>query len=144
LKYLRKQKNPLAAIFRSDDRVTRIEAQLMGSAVPFKRFLNMRRYAEINLLENVKFATLRPEPDKTKPMPFLAATGLRSLISKYGLQATSKMFPSPEWAWLERRFLKPVTAAALPDLSAKMRKSAADWLEGRIRFPRAPEEKYSL
>ncbi len=144
LRLLKKQNDPLARVFGPEDRLTRIEVQLMGAAVPFKRFLNIRRYSGIDLLENVKFASLRPEPDEAKPMPFLAATGLRSLITKHGLQTASKMFSSPSWAWLERRFLKPMMAAAVPDLSARMRKSVTDWLEGRIRFPRAPEKKYSL
>ncbi len=112
----------------------------MGSAVPHKKLRDIHRYAEINPLKNLVFAKVRARLDKQKPIQFLAATGLVSLIEKHGLHPVSKIFPSSEWAWLKKKFLESTTEAELPRLSSMLKKSIEDWLENRIRFPRPRSE----
>ena len=109
MRLLRKDKHPLAALFSANDELTRIEVQMMGAAVPFKRFLDIGRYAEIEPLKHLQITRLRIDPGKNTPVKVLAAYGLRWLVRKYGQQAVS------------------------------MRKGIMRWLIGQIRFPRARE-----
>ena len=86
LKLMRKQKNPLAALFDSEDKLTRVEVQMTGSGIPFKRFLDIHRYAEIEPLKHLQIARLRVDPGSKSPVKLLAAYGLRWHIHKYGQQ----------------------------------------------------------
>jgi len=139
LKYLRKENSPFADLFAANDQLTRIEVQLMGAAVPFNRFAEIRRYTEIDPLKHLRFAKLRVEPGKSSPARFLAACGFRWLVFKYGQQAVSKLFSPPHWAALQKAHLQPMEKTKVPPLNRLMRRSVLDWLEGKIRFPRAPE-----
>jgi hypothetical protein len=62
--------------------------------------------------------------------------GLRTLIRKCGLQGVFKKFDPPEWAALRKKFTEPMELNTTPPLGARLKKSSADWLEDRIRFPR--------
>jgi hypothetical protein len=87
-------------------------------------------------LQHVRFMKVRIEASGHSPVKFLAAHGLRSLIAKYGLQATSKMFSAPAWAALERHYLVPTQASEMPRIGVLMRRGIRRWLEGKILFPR--------
>jgi hypothetical protein len=136
VRWMRKEKNPLADICGGDDHLTRVELQLYGAAVPFKRFVDLHRYAEIRQLKHVHFAELQVAGDEQTPVKRLATYGLRWLISKYGLQPTSRMFSSPEWAGLKKAYLKEVESTEIPRINSLMCKSIRRWLTGRIHFPR--------
>ena len=136
LRLLRKQKDPLANIFRTDDQLTRIEVQLMGAAVPFRRFAELHRYADIKPLADLHFKKLCIAGDERTPTKRLAAYGLRWLISKYGQQVTSRMFSAPEWATLKAAYLEAMERSEIPEIGSLMRKSIRRWLDGTILFPR--------
>lgn len=137
LRLLRKQKDPLANIFKTDDQLTRVEVQLMGDAVPFKRFAEIHRYADIKPLAGLHFKKLCVASDKRSPTKQLAAYGIRWLISKYGQQVTSRMFSPPEWAALRKVYLERMEESEVPKIGSLMRKSIRRWLIGQIYFPRA-------
>jgi hypothetical protein len=141
LRLMRKEKDPLADIYMEDDRLTRVELQLSGSAVPFKRFADLYRYAEIHPMKHVRMAKLLVDVEGQTPVKRLTGYGLLWLISKYGLQATSRMFSSPEWAALKKAYLKEVQDTQIPQIGSLMRKSIRRWLKGRIVFPRAPDRE---
>jgi len=141
LRLMRKEKNPLADIYGVDDRLTRVELQLSGAAVPFRRFADIHRYAEIQPMKHVRMAKLIVDVEGQTPVKRLTGYGLRWLISKYGLQATSRMFSSPEWAALKKTYLKEVRDTEIPRIGSLMRKNIRRWLKGRIVFPRASESE---
>lgn len=134
-KLLRKKHDRLANILRANDRLTRIEFQLKG-ALPFKRLQDIGGYAKIDFFADLRFAELVVHPDTSKPMQFLAEGGLRTLVEKYGLQGTAKMFAPPEWAYVRNRFLRPMQKTDLSNIQDRLRRSIEDWLKDRIRFPR--------
>jgi hypothetical protein len=137
LRLLRRQKEPLADIFNVDDQLTRIEIQWMGAAVPFRRFVDIHRYAEMPLLRQLRFRKLLVATNQHTPAKHLATYGLRWLISKYGKQATSRMFSPPEWAALSHAHLEQMDQSEIPHIESLMRKSTRRWLKGQLHFPRA-------
>ena len=128
--------SPWASIFQPDDELTRIEVQLTGTAVPFRKVRDLQKYSECDLLAHVKFWQLEKVPKDTKPLHRLAMEGLRHSIGRYGLHATKKQFSSPEWTYIEKTLLRPMEDSDVPDIRVLMRKSIEDWLNDRIRFPR--------
>ncbi len=135
---LKQKKDPMARILRRGDCLTRVELQLKGN-VPFKQLKDIRRYREVDLLEDLKFFQRRLEPQKSTPNQLLAAAGLRWLVRRHGLQAVSKLFAPAEWAAIRKGYLEPMQAVEIPPLHELMRKRMDDWFEGRIRFPRIKE-----
>jgi hypothetical protein len=135
-KQLRATRNPAADMLGPNDQLSRIEVQLSGPAVPFRKIRHLHRYAEIDLFPDVKFRRLKSLPSTAKPLHRLATVGLQRLIQKYGLQATKKQFSPPEWEYIEKLFLQGVETELRLDISGRMKKSIEDWLEDRIRFPR--------
>jgi hypothetical protein len=133
---LRKQHSPLAMMLKHDDQLTRIEVQMRGSGVPFRRLRDIRKYENIKLLTNLAFHKFRAKLDKRKPLQFLAQVGLRTLVSKYGIHGTSKMFTAPVWAFLKAKFLRLSRTNEAVELTRRMQKSTQDWLTDRIRSPR--------
>jgi hypothetical protein len=133
---LRKQRSPLAMGLKHDDQLTRIEIQMRGSGVPFRRLRDISKYQNINLLTNLTFFRFRAKLDRKKPMQFLAQVGLRTLVSEYGIHGTSKMFTAPVWAFLRDKFLRRAPNNEAVELSRRMQKSTQDWLTDRIRSPR--------
>jgi hypothetical protein len=138
-KLLRKQKHPLAAVFGVRDKLTRVEVQLIGAAVPFRRFVDIRRYSEIDLFRGVRFTELRIDEKGLTPVKLLALYGLRWLIQRQGLQATSRMFTSSTWLGLQKTYLARIDRAEIPPIHRLMRKSVRRWLEGRIHYPRGSD-----
>jgi len=143
LRLLRKDKHPLAALFNANDELTRIEVQMTGGAVPFKRFLDIGRYSEIEPLKHLQIARLRIDPAKNTPAKVLVAYGLRWLIQKYGQQVASRMFSPSSWAALQKTYLKPMKLFEVPPLGLWMRKSVTRWLEGRLLHPRTRQQRES-
>jgi hypothetical protein len=139
LRLLRKQKHPLAAMFTAEDEITRIEVQLMGAAVPFKRFVDISRYAELDLLKGVRFAKLRINEDGLTPVKLLALYGLRWLVRRQGLQATSRMFTSATWKALQKTYLTHMQKSQIPPIRRLMRDAVRRWLAGQIHFFRGPK-----
>ena len=137
LKLLKKQKDSLAEVYRSGDNLTRIEVQYFGKGVPYSRFSDICRYTEFNPFQDLKFQKVQIDTTDSTPSQFLTAVGLRALISKFGLQFVAKRFSPQEWAYLQKRFLNPIAMTELPALRQRVKESTADWLEGRIRFPRS-------
>ena len=129
--------DPLAKIFRENDALTRLEVQFRGRGVPIREFANIRRYADIELLKGVNFLSLLSVRSGLKPLRLLAAERLQSLVQELGLQNTSKRFLPPEWAYLSATLFAPTAKDDMPDIRSLMQKSARDWLEDRIRFPRS-------
>jgi hypothetical protein len=142
IKRLRATGGPMANIYGKFDHLTRVEVQFRGSGVPFRRFLDMRRYPEIDLLPDLSFWKIPIKRDGLRPMQSLAAEGLLNRIQQFGVQATSKMFSAQEWAYLTKKFLARVPKEKFPDLNELMRESALEWLNDRIRFPRMHKEKH--
>ena len=137
LRLLRRQNNPLAKLFGANDELTRFEIQMMGAAVPFRRFVDLHRYVDIKPLANLHFRKLIVVAGGQTPAKRLAAFGLRWLISKHGQQATSRMFSPPEWAALRRVYLERMERSEIPEIGSLMRKSIRRWLKGQLYFPRA-------
>jgi hypothetical protein len=142
IKRLRATGDPMANIYGKHDHLTRLEVQFRGAGVPFRRLLDIRRYAEIDLLPDLSFWKIPTKRQGLKPMQSLASEGLLNRIQQFGVQATSKMFPAQEWAYLTKKFLVQVPKEDFPDLNGLMRKSMLEWLNDRIRFPRLRKEKY--
>jgi len=137
---LRARQNPLVHLYSPADTLTRFEVQLKGAGVPFKRLSNIHLYAKQDLLSNLQWLRLCTEPQPTKPLLFLAQTGLRSLIEVHGLQRVSKMFSAPVWASIRAQYLAPMKNRDRPQLNTRLQKSVQDWIDGKIRFPRVRSE----
>jgi hypothetical protein len=135
LRLLRQQNNPLAKMFGADDELTRFEIQMMGAAVPFRRFVDLHLYADIKPLAHLHFRKVIVAGGRS-PAKRLAGYGLNWLISKYGQQATSRMFSPPEWAALRKVYLESTEHPEFPAIQSMMRRSIRRWLEGKIVFPR--------
>jgi hypothetical protein len=135
-RYLKSKADPLANVFKPDDDVTRIEVQLRGK-VPFKRFVSIARYKDCDWLGNLEFLNLKLRIRRPTPTQILAGHGLRQLISKYGVQATSQLYEGPEWAAIRKRHFEPPEANEVARLKFLFKKGVCDWLENRVRFPRA-------
>jgi len=136
LKRLRSEGNPLALVFKEDDQLTRLEVQFRAKGVPIREFGQIRRYGDIELLKGVSFLELQQLRSTLKPQQRLAAEGLRSIVLEVGLQNASKRFSASEWQYLSKTYFKVPSKTIIPDIRVLMQKSARDWLENRIRFPR--------
>jgi hypothetical protein len=122
--------------------LTRVEVQFKRD-LPFRRFDELGRYAELELLPTLSFWKVGIKREGLRTKDSLAAEGFLRRIEEYGLQMTSKMFSSSDWAYLTKTLLQRVPDSELPDLNKLLQKSARDWLEDRIRFPRYPERRAS-
>jgi hypothetical protein len=131
---LRSTGNPLSEFFGTKDHLTRVEIQLRGGGLPFRKFVDIERYRDIDLLPNISFWEFGRKRDGMTIADSLAAEGLLKQISEFGLQMTAKRYTAQEWAYINQKYLEP--AADFPDINRLMRKSVRDWLEDRIRFPR--------
>ena len=136
LKRLKSQHDPSARMYENGADLTRIEVQFRGRGVPIRDFIHIRDYGEINLLRNVVFFTPLRLVAHLKPQQLLAGERLLFLVKEYGLQNVAKRFPPAVWTHLTRKFFNQTSAPAIPDVHALMQKSARDWLNNRIRFPR--------
>jgi hypothetical protein len=143
LRLLRKHGNSVASIFSDADKLTRIEVQLMGPAVPFKRFVDLHRYTELDLLSQLQFSQLKVSEAQYTPVKYLAACGLRSLVNRYGQQPVSRMFSSAAWAALHKTYFEPMEQSAIPPISSVMKNSLERWLRGEVLFPRAKAKRRS-
>jgi hypothetical protein len=123
-------------LFRPGDQLTRIEVQLKGHGVPFKKIRDLNRYVEVDFLERVRFRNLRALRNDAKPLHLLAAAQLRHLMQAYGLHATKKRFSPSHWAYIEKTLFQTLEGEEIPDLQLRLKRSLDDWLENRIRFPR--------
>jgi hypothetical protein len=139
VKQLATKGDPLADTFRSGEHLTRIEVQLKGRGVPFKKIRHLHRYADLDLLGQLHLRRLKRLRDNAKPLHLLAAGGLRRLIHKYGLQATKKRFSPPQWAYIKKTLFRVLEGEEIPDLRLRLKRSIEDWLADRIRFPRLKE-----
>jgi len=137
---LRSIRDPLAQYYSKDDRLTRVEVQLKGRGLPFRRFRDVERYSEHDLLPDISFWKLGRKREGLTTTDALAAEGLLRTISEYGLQATSKMYTAQTWAYLRAKYLVPASQSSFPNLNELMRQSVRAWLEGPIRFPRLGRE----
>jgi hypothetical protein len=134
---LRAIRDPLAEYYSTSDQLTRVEVQLRGRGLPYRRLRDIERYGELDLLSQLSFWEIKRTNKKSlKPIEALATEGLLYKIDRFGLQATSKMFASQAWAYLQRKLLTPASKSELLRVSTLMKKSIRDWLEDRIRFPR--------
>jgi hypothetical protein len=136
LKQLAAKGDPLADTFRRGEYLTRIEVQLKGRGVPFKKIRHLHRYADVDLLGQVHFRRLKRLRGDAKPLHLLAAAGLRRLIHKYGLHAVKKRFSPSNWAYIEKTLFRVLDGGDIPDLRLRLKRSIEDWLENRIRFSR--------
>jgi hypothetical protein len=138
VKQLTAKRDPLADTFSPGEYLTRIEVQLKGRGVPFKKIRHLHRYVDFDLLGQLHLRRLKRLRDDAKPLHRLAAGGLRRLIHKYGLQATKKQFSPAHWAYIEKSLLRVLEGKEIPDLRLRLKRNIEDWLENRIRFPRLP------
>lgn len=138
VKQLKAKGDPLADTFSPDEYLTRIEVQLKGRGVPFKKIRHLHRYADVDLLGLLNFKRLKRLRDDAKPLHLLAAAGLRRLIHKYGLHAARKRFSPSQWSYIEKTLFRTLEGEEIPDLRRRLKRSIEDWLEGRIRFARFP------
>jgi hypothetical protein len=136
IKQLTAKGDPLADTFSRGEYLTRIEVQLKGRGVPFKKIRHLHRYADVDLLGQLYFRRLKRLRDDAKPLHLLAAAGLRRLIHKYGLHAAKKRFSPSQWSYIEKTLFRTLEGEEIPDLRVRLKRSIEDWLENRIRFPR--------
>jgi hypothetical protein len=132
-KRLKAQHHPDANRFTNRD-LTRLEVQFKGKGVPIREFSRIREYKDIDVLRGVSFERIVQIPNDLKPLQILQAEGLRSLVSRLGLQNASKRFAASEWAYIRKKYLRP--SDGFPDLRFLMKRGIEDWLESRRRFPR--------
>jgi hypothetical protein len=137
LKRMQSKGDPSARVFKENDELTRLEVLFRGKGVPIREFANIPRYADIDLLKGVSFLSLLSVRSGLKPLRLLAAERLQWLVQELGLQNASKRFLPSEWAYLSATLLAPTSKDDMPDIRSLMQKSARDWLEDRIRFPRS-------
>jgi hypothetical protein len=135
---LRAEHDPRAAMYDPGEELTRIEVQLKGAGVPFRKLRHIHRYADVDLLSSLKLRRIVSSSDHKKPLRAMAAAHLANQIEDFGLQAALKRFPSSHRAYIEKLFLEDVDGGEAPDIRRRMRKAIQDWLEDRIRFPRLP------
>lgn len=128
--------NSLATVLGPNEPLTRIEVQLKGRGVPFRKIHDLYRYADLDLVEGLKLLELRPLRHDAKPLHLLAAGRLRHLIHRYGLQGTKKRFSPSHWAYIEKALFCTLEGPRLPDLRHRLKRSIQNWLQNRIRFPR--------
>lgn len=140
LKQLAANGDPIAALFSLGEHLTRIEVQLKGRGVPFKKIHHLRRYANIDVLGGLHFRRLKRLQNDARPLHLLAAGRLRGLIHKYGLQAVKKRFSPSHWACIEKTLFRVLKAEEIPNLRLCLKRSIEDWLEDHIRFPRMRNE----
>jgi hypothetical protein len=133
---LRAEHDPQAAMYGPGDELTRLEIQLKGAGVPFKKVRHIHRYADINLLSGLKLRCIVASSNHKKPFHTMAAAHLANQIVDFGLHATLKRYPSSHRAYIEKLFLEDVDGGEVPDLRLHLKRSIEDWLEDRIRFPR--------
>lgn len=119
------------------DSRTRLEVQLSGTGLPFRKFTEIGRYAGIDLLEDVIFLQFRPLRKGLKPLQLFAAIGMQSAVKEIGLQAASKRVPAANWAYMIETFFEPVSEGVMPDIRSLMKEEVRFWLDGG--FPRPPE-----
>jgi hypothetical protein len=142
---LRSRQPSTADWFRKGEMLTRIEVQMRGrSALPYWRFADIEKYADLELLKELSFKTRTRKRENLKPMEALAAEGLLAKIDDWGVQMTSKMYPPSTWAYLQKKFLRPVEPGDFPDLNQLLRRSTRDWMENRPRFPRTGRHSRKL
>jgi hypothetical protein len=122
--------------------LTRVEVQFKRN-LPIRRLDQLGGYADLELLPNLSFWKVGTKREGLKTKDSLAAEGLLRRIEEYGLQTTSKMFSSSEWAYLTKTLLQRIPDSKFPDLNKLLQKSARDWLEDRLRFPRYSERRAS-
>jgi hypothetical protein len=137
LKLLQSRRDPWAEAFGRHKHLTRLEVQFRGKGVPIRNFVDIRKYGEINLLENLKFWKTRARAGLT-PVQRLAAEALDVRSREIGLQGVSKDFTASEWANLKEKLLEENPRTDFPDINMLFKKSVRDWLEDRIRFTRIP------
>jgi hypothetical protein len=135
--------SPWVGKLRRNDELTRVEVQLRGAAVPYKKIRHLDRYADVELLAGLEFRRLKTVSADAKPLHLLAAAYLRDQIAQYGLQAVRKRFGSAQWPYIERIFFDNVRPHRIPNVRRRLRKSIEDWLEDRVRFPRLPTTRSS-
>lgn len=135
LKRLRSLRDPAADLYGRGDHLTRFEVQLRGRAVPFRRFGELRRFANYDLLSNITFQKFGMRSGRLTPLRMLAAEALLARIAAHGVQLAAKMFSAPEWSYLLKALLEE-RRTNLPDLNELMRQSVCDWLNDRVRFAR--------
>jgi hypothetical protein len=132
-KHLSAQHHPDANRFTNRD-LTRLEVQFKGKGVPIREFSRIREYKDIDVLRGVSFERIVQIPNDLKPLQILQAEGLRSLVSRLGLQNASKRFAPSEWAYIRKKYLRP--SDGFPDLRFLMKREVEDWLRNVFRFPR--------
>ena len=135
-RFLRKKSHPLAKVF-GHSQLTRVEIQMSGAAVPFRRFQDFSAYTEFDPLAGIRFMKLSIADRTRTPVKQLAAFGLRWFIRRHGQQATSRMFPSSAWSAIQKTYLRTMEASDIPAIRRSMRESTRRWLAGQILFPRA-------
>jgi len=126
----------MADTFKPSDHLTRVEVQLKGRGVLFRKIRHLHRYAAADLLKRMQFRKLRVLRDDAKPLHLLAAGRLRQLIHKFGLQGVKKRFSPSNWAYIEKTLFRTLNGKEIPDLRLRLKMGIEDWLEDRIRFPR--------
>jgi hypothetical protein len=136
LRQLKAKGDPIAKNFHLSGPWTRIEVQYKGGGLPFRKFKDIQRYAEIDMLEALSFWEAGRKRDGLSPMQSLAAEGLLRKIDEVGLQVALKMFSAQERAYIVKKFLQPAAESKFPDLNKLMRKRVREWLSDVIRFPR--------
>jgi hypothetical protein len=128
--------DPIAKNFHLIGPWTRIEVQYKGGGLPIRKFRNIERYAELDMLADISFWEAGRIPEGSSPMQSLAAEGLLRRIDEVGLQMALKCFSSQERAYIVKKFLRPASESKFPDLNELMRKRVREWLSDVIRFPR--------
>jgi hypothetical protein len=134
---LKLRHHPVAKVF-ANTQLTRVEVQLTSSSVPYRRFVDIKKYSEFNPLADIEFFKLRTDDHPQTPVKILAAFGLRWLIRRYGQQAVSRRFPASAWSAIRKTYLVPMEKTEIPPIRRLMRESIERWMRDEIRFLRAP------
>jgi hypothetical protein len=134
-KFLRSRRDPWALRSGPNKDLSRIEVQFRGRGVPVRKFLNIRKYGEMNLLRNITFLQTKIR-SKLTPVDRLTAEGIAARARQVGLQVVSKRFTAAQWASLAKRLFEPNSRSRFEDLQARFMKSVREWLDDVRRFPR--------
>jgi hypothetical protein len=126
-------------MLRPGEYLTRIEVQLKGAGVPYKKLRHLDRYLDIDVLASLEFRRFVPRSNPEKPLRSMAAAHLADEIEKFGLHAALKQYPSSQRAYISKLFTEEIEGNELPDIRQRMQTGIRDWLDDRITFPRFPE-----
>lgn len=110
------------------DLLTRLEVQLKGPGVPYKKLADMQRYGDLDSLAGVRLRNVRSIPASLKGVRFLAAYGLRHFVRLHGQQMAAKRVGPQHWAHIRKTLLSRLRSKKMKRIRRRLQRSVRSWL----------------